>query len=438
MNRQGLFSGKLPRYVLENIGRSQFNQDVLWNIGSLGILALGGVGINLVVTRFRGNEALGVFNQVYAIYIVLSQVGVGGLQFSVLKHVSHNQDDVPTCADITIAALILVAVIAGLICVGMYLLAEVAGVLLDSAGVEQGLLVAIPGLFFFALNKVLINALNGLRHMKAYAVFRSLRFILIPVSILVIIGFQLSIPYLLLSLTASEVLLFVSLIRYVHVRLFPLTASSNLRRWFLEHISFGSRGMLSGILLELNTRIDVLMLGYFSTDAIVGVYSFAATLAEGFAQIPLAIRWNVDPILGGLFAENGTGRIGEMSRKIRRVLYPIMGIMGVAAILSYPVFLNLWVVNGETATGWAVFATIMVGVLVNSGYRPFTGIILQGGRPGAYTLFIVGLVVGDAMLNLVFIPVLGVYGAAIVTGLTYVLEAVLLVICARKLFGVHL
>jgi O-antigen/teichoic acid export membrane protein len=438
MNHQGSFSSKLSRYVLESIGRSQFNQDVLWNVASLGVLALGGVGINLVVTRFRGNEALGVFNQVYAIYIVLSQVGVGGLQFSVLKHVSHNQDDVPACADITIAALILVAVIAGLICAAMYLLADVVGALLDSTGVEQGLLVAIPGLFFFALNKVLINALNGLRHMKAYAAFRSLRFVLIPVSILVIIGLQLPASYLLLSLTASELLLFVGLIYYAHVRLFPLKVTSNLRRWFLEHISFGSRGMLSGILLELNTRVDVLMLGYFSTDAIVGVYSFAATLAEGFAQIPLAVRWNVDPILGRHFAGSETGEIGKMSHKIRRTLYPIMGVMGVAALLFYPTFLSLWVADGETATSWAVFATIMVGVLINSGYRPFSGIMLQGGRPGAYTLFIVGLVVGDAMLNLVFIPMLGIYGAAIVTGLTYILEAVLLVICARKLFGVHL
>ena len=417
---------------------SKFNKNVLWNVASLGILGLGGVAINLIITGFQDSEALGIFNQVYAIYIILSQIGVGGLQFSVLKHVSHNQDDLAKCADITVAALILVAIITSLVCVTTYFLADIVGLLLDSIHVKLGLQFAVPGLLFFALNKVLINTLNGLHYMKAYAAFRSLRFILIPLSILVIIVLRLPAPYLSLSLAISEALLFVALITFVNMRVFSLKATSGVRSWFPEHLSFGSRGVLSGVFIEMNTRIDVLMLGYFSTDAVVGVYSFAATLAEGFAQIPLAIRWNVDPIIGRHFANQETHRIREIARKIRRIFYPIMGLIGVVAVLLYPVFFNLWIHDGSTTTSWAVFAIIMFGVIINAGYRPFTGIMLQGGRPGTYTLFIVGLVLGDALLNLFFIPTFGIHGAAAVTGLTYILEAVLLVTCARKLFKVRL
>jgi O-antigen/teichoic acid export membrane protein len=180
------------------------------------------------------------------------------------------------------------------------------------------------------------------------------------------------------------------------------------------------------------------MLGYFSTDAVVGIYSFVSTLAEGFGQIPFAVRWNVDPILGKYFSEGTVEKISDLAKKIRRLFYPLMGVMGVAVILLYPVGYALLVKDSSLVISWITFSIIMIGVIINSGYRPFTGILLQGGRPGAYTLFYVGLVLNDALLNLFFIPYYGIYGAAGVTALTYVLEAVVLVIMARKLFNVRL
>ena len=91
-----------------------------------------------------------------------------------------------------------------------------------------------------------------------------------------------------------------------------------------------------------------------------------------------------------------------------------------------------------TRSTWPLFAIIMIGAIINSGYRPFSGIFLQGGRPGINTLFVLSLVIIDALLNFAFIPLWGIYGAAVVTGFTYTMEAVLLVILTRKLFGVRL
>ena len=417
---------------------SKFSQDVLWNMISLGLLALGGIVVNLIILKFRGAEALGVFNQVYAVYIVISQIAVGGVQFSVLNHVSHNQDNLVQCAEITTSALILVGVIAGLISVLSGLLAEPIGDLLESPDVAAGLLYAAPGLFFFSLNKVQIMALNGLRHMRAFAVFRALRFVLIPLCVSVLLALDLPSPYLLILFTLTEIVLFICLLLYINVRVFPLKVSSRVYNWFPRHISFGLRGMLSGILIELNTRVDVLMLGYFSTDAMVGIYSFAAMLAEGFGQIPLVFRWNVDPIMGQHFAEGREWKISEMSRRIRSVFHPLMAVAGIGVVMLYPLFFRLLLPGEDVGMSWSVFAIIMVGVVINAGYRPFTGIMLQGGRPGTYTLLIGGLVLADALLNLVFIPLFGIYGAAMVTAVTYTAEVVLLVICARKLFGVRL
>ncbi|MBI5961141.1 MAG: oligosaccharide flippase family protein [Chloroflexi bacterium] len=417
---------------------NKFNQDVLWNIASLGLLAFGGVLINLVILRFRGEAALGVFNQVFALYIVLSQIGVGGLQHSALKHISYHQEDRARCADITTSALILVTAITLPMMAGGTLLAGPVGQLMNSAGVENGLRLVLPGLLFFALNKVLINVLNGLQHMRAYAVFRSLRFVLIPLAICVLVWADAPDSSLAFSLTLAEVGLFVGLVIYVYRRLIPLKRVEQARERFREHISFGLRGVLSGILMELNTRVDVLMLGYFTSDATVGIYSFAAMLAEGASQFPLAIRWNVDPIIGRHFAEAQPQKIQELSARIRRTFHPIMVGVGALAMILYPVFLLIFLPDDHLMTSSAVFAIIMIGVIINAGYRPFTGLLMQGGRPGMHTLFIISLVFTDAALNLIFIPLWGIYGAAFVTMLTYTLEAVGLIVFARKLFGIRL
>ena len=54
------------------------------------------------------------------------------------------------------------------------------------------------------------------------------------------------------------------------------------------------------------------------------------------------------------------------------------------------------------------------------------------------TLLIAAVVGGNALLNVLLIPLLGMYGSALGTALAFVLEAALLVVLARRLFGVRL
>src|SRR5215471_13262676 len=71
---------------------SKFSNDVLWNVGSLALLGASGVMINSIIGHYQSPESLGVFNQAFAFYIVLSQLAVGGMQFSIVKHLSHTDD----------------------------------------------------------------------------------------------------------------------------------------------------------------------------------------------------------------------------------------------------------------------------------------------------------------------------------------------------------
>lgn len=416
----------------------RFTGDVLWNVGSLVFLAAGGLLINGLIVTFRGTEALGVFNQVYAFYIVLSQIGVGGLQHSVLKHVSYEQDDLDTCADLTAVALMLIFAITVPIGIVGIMLADSIGDLLESPDVAQGLVYVMPGLVFFAANKVLINALNGLRRMRVYAMFRSLRFILIPGFIIVIIALDSPISHLPLALTLAELVLFVVLMIYLYTQILPLRSPHNFRTHTRAHFSYGIRGMMSGVLTELNTRIDVLMLGLFLSDRAVGLYSFAAVLAEGFAQIPIAVRYNVDPLIGDYFAKDQRSRITDLAQKIRRYFLPAMALLGVVSVLAYPVVYVLLAGTDGLYVSWVVFAVLAVAHIAIAGYTPMRGILLQGGAPGVYTLVILATALTNILLNALLIPQFQLYGAAIATACTITLEMILIFFLSRRLFGVRL
>ncbi|MBX3395780.1 MAG: polysaccharide biosynthesis C-terminal domain-containing protein [Phycisphaerae bacterium] len=417
---------------------SRFNRDAVWNLGSLAVLAAAGLVLNFVVARAWSKDALGVFTQVYAIYIVLSQLAVGGVHASVLKEVSYQQNDLERAALSATSGLVLGAGIAAVVCAVCYPLCGYVGRLLNSDDVAIGLRDVVPGLFFFSLNKILLNILNGVRHMRAYAVFAAMRYLLILLGVLVIFIARIHYAHLAAALSMAEVALFVCLVRYVGVRVFPLRIAVDLRARMAAHFGFGVRGFLSALVSDLNTRVDAIMLGYFRTDALVGLYSMAAVLAEGFYQFPVVIQRNVNPLIGKAFAEDDKARIEWMARKTRRVLHAIMfGLCLVTIPLYGPLMRLAFPDKGYDESAWA-FAILIIGIAIQSGFAPMGGILFQGGRPGEQTKLMALVLTWNILLNLALIPAYGINGAAIATGSAYVLQGILTVVFAKRHFGVRL
>jgi O-antigen/teichoic acid export membrane protein len=418
----------------------RFDRDVLWNVGSLAILGVAGVVINIIIARNPryGEDGLGVFNQVFAFYIVLSQIAVGGIHLSTLKHVSHNQQDRDKCAAISAAALMLASGLAALVCLIAFGLRNWIAHIWDSPGIGLGITLVVPGLLFFSVNKVLICIVNGMRRMRAYAVFQGLRFVFIVLALLGIVALEWPADRLAASLTIAEMALFVILIIYVNLRVVSLWPTRAAAVWLKPHLNFGIRGCLSGVLSEMNTRVDVLMLGLFCGDALVGLYSFAAIPAEAIAQLPLVVRRNVDPVIGSHFAGGAIGEINAFARTVKLAVYAAMGVVGLIAVVAYPVGVRLFVANPAFVSTWPIFAILTGGIVLNSGYRAFYGVVLQGGRPGMHTMLVLAVMLVNVLLNVALIPLFRAYGAATATSLAFVVEAALIYWLARRLFGVTL
>ncbi|MEO0564431.1 MAG: oligosaccharide flippase family protein, partial [Chloroflexota bacterium] len=395
-----------------------------------------GLLINFLIVGVRGPEALGVYSQVFAVFVILSQVAVVGLHQSSLKHVSHESNDLNAVADILAAAMLLLVPVAGILSLLAALFGPSTGRLVGSVEVGAGIVYAMPGMFFFVLNKVLLSTVNGLRHMRYYAVFRSLRFIFMPLVIIAVLVLDRSNAELALSLTISEVLLFFVLVVYLNGRVLPRPNWKQLRARMGQHIDYAKRGALSGVLIDVNARVDVLMLGLFLSDTFVGIYSFAAVIAEGFAQIGIAISYNVDPIVGRHLAQSRKEAVTKLARDIRRWLLPLSVALGGVAILVFPVLYRLMVGTTGLWAALGAFAVLMTGYVVAAGYVPMRNILIVGGGPGLFTGVMLVTFISNVVLNVALIPFIGLLGAAVATALSFVWKTYLITRFADRHLGI--
>lgn len=423
--------------TLKNIifPKSKFQRNVSWNVLRFGAIGIGGISLNILLVAIYGAETLGTFNQVYAVYILASQVAVFGLYSSVLKHISQYSEDRILCNAILTSALILTIGIGSLVSFLYYGAVPFIGKLLDSTSVAKGLIFAVFGLWCFSLNKILLSFLNGLRSMKAFALFEACRYLMMPCFLigLAVLGFPGYASPLIFSLT--EFTLLIALLIFSS-RFFSFASINQCKKWFKVHLSFGGKSIVGGTVTEMNSRVDALMLGIFSTDRVVGIYSFAAMLAEGFDQIPGIFRVNFNPLLTKFVVSNRLKELHSIIRSFFKKWMPIALMMGLVAAIIFPLIVKIITDDPEFLKGWIVFIILVSGLAVRSGYAVFWELPSQAGYPGYQTILITLVIASNIFLNYLLIPIWGMYGAAVATALSFILSMFYLKVVIKKLLNI--
>ena len=241
----------------------EFGKGILWNIAALSIFGLSGILINVIISIFSGSSALGFFNIVLAFYLISSQISVGGIHYSVLKQISYNPNDLKLCASSSTNALIAVFPPSVLVALLIYLCRNSFEEYTGIADLSFGLLLIAPALIAFSFNKVLINVINAHSHMRAFAVFNTLRVVFVAIAVTTIIYLDYPDRFLAFALTFAEFTLMVILIIYNYINLVLFNFYLVSTELIYEHLHFGVRGFLSGFMVEANTRIDILALSLF-------------------------------------------------------------------------------------------------------------------------------------------------------------------------------
>jgi len=284
--------------------------EVIINMSGFFIIAIGGLAFNIIIAAKYGPSGAGVFNQVFAFYILLSLLASAGLPRAVAHYAAVHRDSPEIISKILSTSLILVSI--------FFLMSVILGLILspiinwayDSNDVYHSFFVMIPGILFFSVNKVMLQCLNGLKRIKKNALGRSLRLVFLNIAVIFLVIIDVPIWLMPLALVIGEFLL-TGLLLFFLWDLFSISFFQGWLQWSKKLLIFGKKSFLGSAFSGINTRIDILILGIFFDDFHVGLYSIAAMFAEGFLELFNIVRLIINPRIHKIFTNEGVEELNK-------------------------------------------------------------------------------------------------------------------------------
>lgn len=417
--------------------RQRLRRDVAWNMIPVVMLGVVGLGLNFVIGGLWNEDALGVFNLVTSAMFSFAVLGAFGIQYAVLRAIAEQPDDRDRVAAIVVGGLVPALALAAVTTVLYVAASGPVGRLVDSPDVAIGMRWSAIGLFCFVVDKVLLGIVNGLRRMRAYAIYTSLRFALLAIGLAGAVAFDVAAPHLPAVWSFTEgvmvVVLTIELVSTVE-----LGRAAGWRGWTRQHIDYGARGVVATLAYEINSKLDVWMVGVALSDAAVGVYAMAAAMYEGALQLAVVVQNNVNPLFARAVAAREPQTVHDLVRRTRRWFVPTIAVACALGAVGYPLVVPRVLDNPAFDRGALPFAILLGGFAVTAAWAPFNQLLLMARHPGWHTGYVVavGLVnlIGLAML----VPLFGLVGAAISVAASLVMSSILLVWLARWRVGVRL
>lgn len=385
-------------------------------------------GVKVVLARYLGPDVYGVFIQGLAVTEIVAVVALIGLHRGLPRVISYyvGEGDTETVENAVWTAGI-ITIIGGTVSAALlYLVGPIVATTVFKepmlVGVMQLFAVALLPLSFFYLVIGIIRGLQNARY-KMY-----LTDVFLPtVQILLLLGlFHLGfgVDGAVYAYMAAVSLTVVGGIYYVR-RL----SDYRLRgRDFIPRklILFSWPLMVVSIILGINKWIDVLMLGWLTTSATVGVYEVALAVA-GLSTIFLnSLNYMYMPVVSELYGAEGGNLVARTYRIASRWVYTL-ALPVFAGFLIFPHDILLLLFGSNYTGGAAALVILAAGFFLSTAVGPAGTTLIAVGRTKQFMAAMLLLGVADIVLNLVLIPPYGMVGAATAMTTGFVLANIAMV-----------
>ena len=395
------------------------SKDFVWTFTAFGAVALSGLALNQVIANQLGVTALGRYNMLLAIVIIGGQIGAMGIHSSVLYHTPKARSEERNTSEILNAGLWATTSTSLITTLLIYSGGEIVLRWSDNAYYLDGLRAVAVGLFLYPINKSLLAHINGLQRIRAFSIFFSGRFVLLAGLATIASYWSSNDRILPWTISGAEIAIFLSLMLANKSELSGLRQWRKSKKMVTEHLRYGRRGFLGSTLLDLNTRLDIILLGLISGTRSVGIYSIASLFAEGLYQAAMVPRYNFDPVVTSLFVQNKISELVETIARAKRQIYLLAIPLLVIGNLLYPIVIEFLFTKEIADESWPVFLILSLGVGLSSGYIPFTNILQQSGFPARQSLLLVCMTLTNLFLNVLLIPFFDTKGAALATAASW-------------------
>ncbi|MFC2102685.1 polysaccharide biosynthesis C-terminal domain-containing protein [Bacteroidota bacterium] len=185
-------------------------------------------------------------------------------------------------------------------------------------------------------------------------------------------------------------------------------------------IKLGLVNAIAIFVMQLNYRMDILMLKQLSTFEQVGYYSLATQIAEQLWHIPFAIEMI---ILSRSANTSNNEFLHKTVASIFRVSLIIGVVLGTILFFMAPIFVPM-IFGKEFIPTITMIRTILPGVLILVGFRILNSRLTGMGKPQVAIYTFVPALLINFILNLILLPKYGGVGAAWATNVSYAIGSI--------------
>jgi len=395
------------------MARRSFIKDISGVFGS-NLLAIGSaLLIDIVLSRQLGPEGRGLYTAILVVPLIVSSFVMLGIRRSAVYHLGKKVYDADRTVSGVISLLVLTSILAVIISGITFLIMMSEGLTYPMAFLA---LLTIPvKLILVYCGGIFIGNEDFKR--SNIQVWLPLFYDLIGILLFVVL-IQWSVNGALLALFLANLLVSVQSIRYLY---------SNYRiriSWDKEVLySLAKIGLVYAVavvIMQLNYRVDILLLQELSSMKEVGYYSLGVAISDKLWQLPSAI---------GLVVMSRSANVDDTSEldrdvaKLVRISFLIVLLAAVLLWLVIPYLLPL-LFGARFIPSISVVRLMLPGIIMFVIVRILSGRFSGSGQPKLLIgLFIPTLLI-NIILNLIWIPEYGSLGAAMATNVSYTVGAV--------------
>jgi len=194
--------------------------------------------------------------------------------------------------------------------------------------------------------------------------------------------------------------------------------------------------LITATLLNLMSWIDTIMLGYFKSAEVVGVYNAVYPLVGFLTLIIASMGYVYVPVASKLWGLNNTEPVGSiyavMTKWCFLLTFPIF-----ALVFVYPEFLITKLYGAQYVGGTTALRILAMGFIANSYFGFNYHTLLASGDSDFLMRCSVASAGINILINFMLIPEYGMVGAAIGTAVSYASIEVLMTLRAWRKQKMH-
>lgn len=392
---------------IDRVFQSRFSRDTVWLIGAQAVLMVSGFGVNLIVGKTQGADALGIFNQALAFYTILSTFFALGLNNTITKKIAEGNRTSEETQQILSSNLFVTTLFSGLMSILIGTAAFQRPDFFSSPELARVVYIPMVALPFFNINKNFGAYFTALRLQKRFAQQRILRWSIILSFVIGCVLTEQSVDKTLWCFFVAEFIVLM-------LNLFQLRGRFKLRisrNTIVDNLKFGMKTYVAELISVLNSSLDVILIGYFLTNAETGVYSFIVYFVKTLYIFPGIMMQNFSPIVSKTWASGKMQELVARMQSIRRVNRIVVSLQLIALLIGYPI-ITLYI-KQEFNNTIQLFLMAVAGAYVYSLISWSGSMLIMTNKLNeniARTLLIIVL---SATCTLLFTNVMGLAGSCV-------------------------